>query len=309
MFAIMMTSLCKEYYQFILAQGILGGFSNGFLFTPSMSCVNHYFQKKRGAALGAVAVGSSVGGVVIPIILQKCFYSKIGFGWGVRILGFGMLAFLTVASLLIKERLPPRKGAFFAPKAFLDLSYVLIVAAIFLIFWAIFLPFFYISEYAVEKLHMSMSLAFYLLSIINGLSLVGRTFFGFIGDKVGFLTLLTGLAIINAIMIFCFSVTTSNAGIIVWSCFFGFTSGGIFSVFPAAVAHSAPQPQLIGTYIGQMMAVTSLAALTGGPILGALIKSYGYLQATIFAGVVLLAAAACMAGGRFAKQPDFRQKA
>jgi len=304
----MFTSLCKEYWQFILAQGILGGFSNGFLFTPSMSCVNHYFQKKRGAALGAVAVGSSIGGVIIPIVLQKCFDSKIGFGWGVRIVGFGILACLTVASVLIKERLPPRKGAFFAPQAFLQLSYVLSVAGIFLIFLAIFLPFFYISEYAIEKMHMSTSLAFYLLSIINGLSLVGRTTFGAIGDKLGFLNLLTILGIMNGIMLFCFSKTTTNAGIIVWAAFFGFTSGGIFAVFPAAVASSAPQPQLIGTYIGQMMAVTSIAALTGGPICGALVNSYGYLQATIFAGVALFAAAACMAGARFAKQPDLRQK-
>lgn len=78
----MLTSVCKDYYHFILAQGLLGGISNGFLFTPSISAVNHYFREKRGAALGAVAIGSPAAGVIFPIVLKQCFDSKtLGFGW------------------------------------------------------------------------------------------------------------------------------------------------------------------------------------------------------------------------------------
>ncbi|KAJ5499980.1 hypothetical protein N7453_009031 [Penicillium expansum] len=67
-----MTSLCKEHYQFMLALGILGGLTDGIMFSPAMAAVSHYFQAKRGAALGITVTSSSLGGVIFPIALSKC---------------------------------------------------------------------------------------------------------------------------------------------------------------------------------------------------------------------------------------------
>ncbi|KAK9364349.1 major facilitator superfamily domain-containing protein [Lipomyces kononenkoae] len=107
-FSMMMTSFCKEYYQFILAQGILGGLGVGFLFAPAMNALAHYFMRKRGIAIGIAAGGSSIGGVLFPIALRSALYSRLGFGWGVRVIAFVVLALLCIASVLVKERLPHR---------------------------------------------------------------------------------------------------------------------------------------------------------------------------------------------------------
>jgi MFS family permease len=64
--SVMMTSLCKEYYQFMLAQGIMGGIASGMLFAPVMTCVSHYFHDRRSAALGVTVSGSSIGGLIFP---------------------------------------------------------------------------------------------------------------------------------------------------------------------------------------------------------------------------------------------------
>lgn len=48
-----MTSLCKEFWQFILAQGILGGLAMGMTMAPGMAATGQYFNKKRGAAMGS----------------------------------------------------------------------------------------------------------------------------------------------------------------------------------------------------------------------------------------------------------------
>ncbi|KAL5041970.1 hypothetical protein BDW71DRAFT_190884 [Aspergillus fruticulosus] len=59
----MMTSFCKEYYQFLQSQGILGGLSTGLLFTPSVSvlatasCVDAAWQSV--SALGAPQLAMS----------------------------------------------------------------------------------------------------------------------------------------------------------------------------------------------------------------------------------------------------------
>ncbi|EPE04549.1 monocarboxylate permease-like protein [Ophiostoma piceae UAMH 11346] len=81
-FSIMMTSLCKEYYQFMLAQGILGGLSDGIMFSPAMAAVSHYFHARRGAALGITVTGSSLGGVIFPIAMSRMFaIESLGFAW------------------------------------------------------------------------------------------------------------------------------------------------------------------------------------------------------------------------------------
>jgi MFS family permease len=69
-FAIFMTSLCHELWQFIIAQGFLAGIAMGTVFVPSVSATSHYFKKRRSLAMGLVASGSSVGGVILPI--QMC---------------------------------------------------------------------------------------------------------------------------------------------------------------------------------------------------------------------------------------------
>lgn len=80
-FSTMVTSLCKEYYQFMLCQGILGGLGIGMLyvchlllysatfqldccttsFYPSLASVSTHFEKYRGTAVGVASAGSGIG--------------------------------------------------------------------------------------------------------------------------------------------------------------------------------------------------------------------------------------------------------
>ncbi|KAL3459463.1 putative MFS monocarboxylate transporter [Aspergillus heterothallicus] len=287
--SIMMTSLCKEYYQFLLGQGVLGGLSTGFLFTPAISCISHYFSRHRGLAIGLCTAGSSIGGLIIPIALNHALYSRrLGFGWGIRVIGFAIFALLAIACVLIKERLPPRRGKLFLPRAFLQPAYTTLTAAIFFSFWGLWIPYFFIVTYAIEKVHMSGDLAFYTLSIINGASFFGRIIPGFLADRFGRLRMLMGVYTTNAVVMFCWLAVESSAGVLVWVAFFGFTSGAIISLYPASVAQVTPNPQQIGTYMGQTSFVVSIAGLTGAPIAGALIRNYSYDAATKFAGVSLV---------------------
>src|SRR3954469_25466476 len=88
-FGLMMVSLCSEYYQFFIAQSILMGSSVAFLQFPAFAVMGHYFDKRRAAALGIVVSGSSIGGVIFPIVLSKLLNSSsLSFGWSIRIVAF-----------------------------------------------------------------------------------------------------------------------------------------------------------------------------------------------------------------------------
>jgi MFS family permease len=85
---IFMTSICKEYWQFVLAQGFCIGFANGCMFVPMVSVISTYFDAtKRSFAISITLCGSGTGGLVIPIMLNRLI-DRIGFGWAVRTLGF-----------------------------------------------------------------------------------------------------------------------------------------------------------------------------------------------------------------------------
>ncbi|KAH1297250.1 hypothetical protein KXX48_008743 [Aspergillus fumigatus] len=268
-FSIMMTSLCRKYYQAILAQGILGGLSTGFIFTPSLAAIGHYFQKKRGLAMGICAAGSSLGGLLFPIALKHALYSRrLGFGWGVRVVGFVVLGLLAIACTLVRERLPPRKGQFFLLRAFLQPSYSFLVAAVFLSFWGMWVPCFFIvsqRRLAAREDHT-----------------------GIFGGRFGRLNMLVCVYAANSIMLLGWIRITTAAGLIAWAAVFGFVSGAIISLYPVSIAQLAPRPQEIGTYMGQASAVVSVAGLTGTPIAGALIRSYGYEAAALFAGLSMV---------------------
>ncbi|KAF2129409.1 MFS general substrate transporter [Dothidotthia symphoricarpi CBS 119687] len=283
------------YYQFMLAQGVLMGAAVAFLQFPAFAIVSQYFDKKRAAAIGIVVCGSSIGGVVFPIILSKMLNdSNIGFGWTIRIIAFILLPFMLFACVVIKPRVPSRQATFFIGAAWKQRKYVLLVAALFFMMMGMWTPIFYMPTYAVSR-GMGVSLAANLLAIINASSTFGRIIPGFLADRLGRLNTFAFAGVSSGVIIFCINETTTNASIIVYAVFFGFCSGTIVSSASAAISLCTNDPRDIGTYIGMGMGLSAFAVLVGPPINGALIDKYGgFLQASIFSGVV------CLFGGLIA---------
>ncbi|KAJ5351327.1 Major facilitator superfamily domain general substrate transporter [Penicillium brevicompactum] len=305
-FSVMMTSLCKTYYQFMLAQGVLGGISSGMLFAPVMTCVSHYFHTRRAAALGVTVSGSSIGGVLFPIVLTQMLRNKsLGFGWSVRIVGFLILFMVSIAMATIKERLPPRQGKILLPSAFTRASYTLVTFGIFFMMWGMFTPFFYLPQYA-QSHGMSSHLSSYILSIVNAASVPGRILPGLAADKLGRYNILIINGACAGILLLCWIATSSNASIIIFSVLYGFFSGGIVSLISPCIAQVTPSPDQIGTHLGMSMAIIGLAGLTGTPICGTLLERYGsYTQAAVFSGVVMLVGAFLVTVARFNLQAKF----
>lgn len=57
----MMLSICSEYWQIFLAQGIVVGFGGGMLYIPAIALVTTQFSTKRPLAVGLASSGSSIG--------------------------------------------------------------------------------------------------------------------------------------------------------------------------------------------------------------------------------------------------------
>lgn len=242
-FSVMMTSLCKEYYQFILAQGVLGGIACGMIFTPVVSTVGQYFVKWRAWAMGLVVSGAAIGGIVFPVTLSRLL-SQIGFGWAVRVVGFIMLALLVYASITTKEFAPRRQKDLFLPKAFTKWAYIFANAGFLIGLMGLYGPIFYISSYSSAR-GMDSQLALYQVAILNAPSFFGRIIPNFMGDKFGRFNMAIIAYLACAVLCYCWTAAESTAGITVWVIFFGFFSGAIFSLYSPTIAQGLSSPLVI----------------------------------------------------------------
>lgn len=129
---LMMTSLSKEYYQFALSQSVCSGIGASFVFTPAMTAVCDdtsfliiyksksrltcfqpmtFFKKKRAIAGGLTIAGSSLGGVVFPLMASRLI-PKIGFPWAIRACAFLILFLLVITNLTISSNLEHSRKPF-----------------------------------------------------------------------------------------------------------------------------------------------------------------------------------------------------
>ena len=165
-----MTSLCTEFWQFILAQGICSPLGLNCIFQAGTSTIPTWFFKKRGLAFGIMAAGSGLGGVIFPIMASHLIpENRLGYGWTMRTFGFVILGLMGIAAVTTKSRLPPRPRPFRLQvflEPFTDVKFVLVAVSGFLFFMAIFIPINFIEVQAIAN-GMSFRLAGYLLPVLN----------------------------------------------------------------------------------------------------------------------------------------------
>lgn len=281
----------KTYISLPSLSGICSPIGASMVFYPAMNSVGTWFHKNRALAFGVMASGSSLGGVIFPIMIKR-LVADVGFPWAMRIASFLILGLLIYSNLTVKSRLPPTPKPWSLKEfsdPFKEPTYALVVVAAFFFFFGMFLPFTFIVLEA-KYYGMSASLAGYLVSILNAASIFGRTLPGWIADRLGRFNTMIVTSYASALLVLCLWIpATSNPPIIVFAVLYGFTSGAFVSLAPALIAQISDIRQ-IGMRTGTMFAVISIAALTGSPIGGELNKrsngSYTTLQ--IFCGCMMI---------------------
>ena len=289
-FGLMMASLSTEYYQILLSQGVCSPIGASMIFYPAMSVVLSWFFKRRAMALGIMASGSSLGGVIWPIMVQRLI-PIIGYGWTIRVCAFVILAMMIFANLTVRSRLPPHPQPF----AIMDfvrplqsIPFALLTFGAFCIFFGLFQPFGYVQLSALA-IGMDANLASYVIPILNALSIPGRILPGYLGDKVGRFNVQIAMCYLCGILVLALWLPAQgNAPILVFAALYGFASGAFVSIIPAIVAQLV-DIRKIGVSTGAMFACISVAALIGNPIAGQLLSKddgkFTYLQ--IMCGVFI----------------------
>ncbi|KAJ5173657.1 MFS general substrate transporter [Penicillium coprophilum] len=312
-FGMFMTSLCTEYWQILLAQGICVGLGSGLLGLTSVAVIPLYFSEKRMIALGIAATGSSLAGIIYPIMMRRLFVSA-GFPWAVRALAFLMLGCLVVCCAIMRLRpRPPQSTSLVDFKHIRDPSYMAFVAAFTLMMASVYVPFFYIQKYALQ-FNIDDDMAFYLLSMMNASSLIGRIGPNLLADYIGGLNVMAPACFLSAVVLFVFRFAVDLPGLIVIALFYGLISGGMVSLPAAIIANLTSKPSELGSRIGLAYTIAAFGALIGNPIAGACLRPSGtsssdvqreYQGVWIFGGAFMLLSTGCVILTRYLNSKTF----
>jgi MFS family permease len=137
----------------------------------ALAAIGTWFRERRVFAFGIITAGSSIGGVVLPIMVERLIV-KVGFGWAMRSVAFMLLGLLIFGNLTLKARLPPaprpiRLMDFVTPYS--EVPFLLLSISSFFLYISGFLPFNFLIVQA-QASGMSAGLAGYLIPILNAAS-------------------------------------------------------------------------------------------------------------------------------------------
>lgn len=286
------TASCTEVYQFILAFGLVFGLGSSFVMTATIATVSHWFNKKRGVALGASSLGGSLGGVLWPIMFRSLF-PKIGFQWSLRLLGFITMLCLGLSTFLLKDRLPKSKPENIIKDSFVlkdlakDKKYSTLSIAILFGEFSLILATTYMPSYTMYHGHTESD-AFLVTIVCN---VFGRFVPNYLGDRFwGRFNIMCLSVLACTILIFSIWLPFGSSLKIMYlfAGTYGFFMGSFQSLTPVCCGQISKTKDF-GKRYGTVYFLVSFGNLIVLPIGGAVIKNgSGYNNLIILTGCIEL---------------------
>lgn len=317
-FGTMMQSLCSQYWQLMLSQGVTVGIGAGVIYVPSLAVVSEAFTQKRAIAIGVPSTGAGIGthvslsddttllmtevigGIIYPIAFRK-LQPMVGFEWATRIIGFIFLGTFAISYLSFHgiSLVGTKPRAMIDRTAFRERPFMVYVLALALIGCGYFVPIFYISVDATTNLDISPDLAFYLLSILNAASVIGRFLPGLVPKVFAAMAAFPLMTAAGGLVVFAWMAVHNLAGLVIFGAIYGIIDGYLITVITIMVPVLSPPGAIhetIGTRIGMAWFGFGIGGLIGSPIGGALsdTKTGNFKGAQAFGGATLFGGAALL---------------
>ncbi|TLD20099.1 MFS general substrate transporter [Venturia nashicola] len=313
-----------------VTQGLTQGLGMACFFVASSQIASTWFIRRKSFAIGIVASGASIAGLVYPI-MTKYLITSLGFNNAVRAVG-GLVAGTSLISFFCaipNPAHPLNKESEYSwgnvrrwidPNAFKNATFNWFCASIAFMFFGFYAIFFNLEEWAYhQKLGVKSSTGklgndfgrtaepnsslrtWMYLSVMNAASTIGRMLSGWLSDHYGALNVHFIVMFVSSILLYVWWTLASNVssafGFVV---VFGAVSGAVIGLPPATVANIITRSpgvdhSRLGQWTGMMYTLASPFALTGPVIAGYLIKRFdNYLTVQMWSATCLFMASLCL---------------
>ncbi|KXT09799.1 hypothetical protein AC579_6554 [Pseudocercospora musae] len=314
-----------------LTQGLISGLGMACFFVSASQVVSTWFKAKKGTAIGIVASGASISGLLYPM-MTRYLIEDVGFNnatRGVAGVVCGTCIIAIFAATPSPEHEPNRAQSFRRLDTFIDSSafrnraFAWLCAAISCLFFGFYAVFFNLEEWAVSEgfgyrkaIQVGANAGlpskkpddaletFWLLAIMNSSSTIGRIGSAWLCDHFGALnvhTVVTFVASLLVLILWTMANTLNSA--IAFVVLFGAFSGAVIGLPPASVADilgklDPAKQKKLGQWTGMMYSCSAVFALTGPVIAGHLVTEYStFITVQCWSGACMFMSACCMAMG------------
>ncbi len=300
--AILSSWVSSEWQLYLIYGVMLGLFGQSTMYTPLMTNAMLWFRHNRGMAIGVVASGQSLAGVIWPPVFR---YFNDTVGWRETFFWYGVLALVTMLPLtaLLRRRpnldeetgpatqpAAPGKlkglGAPFPIPALGGMSsrtlQIALGAAIVGCCVAMSLPLGHVVAHANDVGH-SMARGAEMLSIILAGSFISRVFGGYlVVDRLGGLVALLVFSGLQALGMLFYAFVDGLPALYLTSLLFGLGYGGINMCYPVIIRQFMPVKE-VGRRTGMVTLFGALGMALGAWVGGAVFDAYGdYMYAFLF---------------------------
>ncbi|KAM3081030.1 hypothetical protein ACMFMF_002945 [Clarireedia jacksonii] len=291
---------CHKYWQFMLVLGIWGAIGAAILSTVGVSVIGKWFVLRKGLAMGMALCGSSIGGVIMPLLLRELL-PKLGWAWSIRCIAFLLSTTMIGGAICLQQPFPKRQGSE-GPKsedrkkitlnfkALKSGTFTFVTIGLFALEFAVFGVFSLLPTYATAA-HFSSDNGFALVAIANATSTAGRLLPGLLGDYIGHFNVLLCMILCTATFTAAILVpfgSSSLSCLYAFAALWGFGSGSFISLTPVCMGKTCEADDY-GRYFGTMYFFVSFSLLLASPLGGKMIQTFGtQALAGLYVGVVVL---------------------
>ncbi|EZF31893.1 hypothetical protein H101_04516 [Trichophyton interdigitale H6] len=309
-----LASLSQRLWHLLLTQGLLYGMGSSMVYFPILSVAPEYFDRHRGAAMGFILSGASIGGLVLSPLVRT-FLGVIGVRWTLRAMALAnMVITLPVAISAPPSRSMARRPTLVNIRLAKKPAFILQSLAALLQASGNFVPMTFLPEFS-TVVGYSVSFGATLLAVNNGINAVSRVLMGVTADKLGRQnTLVLGVAG-SAASVWCLWLAAAvNGGKAAWLTFV--VVYGILAAFNALFPTTITEIFGVHAYAsvnGFLYFVRGLGALFGSPVAGFILGDsrvpspgqetsstllHHYRNLIWYDGGLLLASSLCVIGVR-----------
>lgn len=158
------------------------------------------------------------------------------------------------------------------------------------------------GQYSFDLNITSPSLAFYLVVLINAGSVIGRIGLSALADSLGMMNIGFLSIFCASILVFGWIGATTTAGVVIISILYGAFAGSFLGLAAMLMVPLTKDLRTLGTRMGQFCLLSSMAALIGTPICGAILNGdHDFVGVQVFAGTVLMAGSLIVALAKSAR--------
>ena len=292
----LLSSQVTTLWQFFLTYAIVEAIGVSGIFGIGSAVASRWFTKNRGLALGIIASGSGLGTLLLVPIVERLVAA---YQWSQTFIIVGIAAGVLMVGGALFLREPPQtkrttaiqeKSSATVSVALKDVRFWLVMTCFALFLLGTQMVLVHIVNYATD-VGIDPLVAATFMSVIGGVSLVGRLSTGVVAEKIGLYKSLVLICIFQGIAFILLLFTKSVWMFYIFAIFFGVAYGGEVTQIPLVISRFFGT-KVMATLMGVALFVTGIGGAVGPWLAGKIYDVTGSYNWAFIIGII--ASALCV---------------